>query len=124
MDSKPADTTYFLNQGSVQTLPLDLTQVNDCQLPYTYSHVVKKNGVLIAQPVWLIWDPTSRTYSYDVTAPADVGAYEITLTATTSQLAHSETFTLTVKSDCENTSLIDDRTLIDMTTAVAGTADT
>jgi membrane-bound inhibitor of C-type lysozyme len=104
-------------------LSLDLTQVNNCQLPYTYTHAVKKNGVVIAQPAWLVWNAATRTYSYDITAPADVGSYEVTITATTSQLAHSETFTLTVKSDCENTT-ITDRTFNNMQTLVSGAADT
>ena len=84
MNSKPADTTYYLNQGSVQTLPLDLTQVNNCQLPFTYGgESYKKDGIFTTKPTWLTWDLATRTYSYDITAPAEVGVYEISITAYT-----------------------------------------
>jgi hypothetical protein len=71
--------------------------------------------VLIAKPSWIAFDNTTRKYSMTITQPTDVGVYIIKTTAeiaqadpaTTLNRVHFETFTMTVKSDCINTVLID-----------------
>ena len=80
-------------------MPLLLRQEDDCKLPYTYKHEIKKFGGFIEKPEWLHFDEETMTYNFDVKAPAEVGVYQITTTATTYQLEHSETFTLTVLSE-------------------------
>lgn len=42
------------------------------------------NGVPIAQPAWVTFDPVTLKYSMTVTQPADVGVYSVQLDAVTS----------------------------------------
>jgi hypothetical protein len=117
-----ANTNYVLNDPSVTTAPLDLIQNSNCQLPYTYSYSFMKNGVGITQPGWLNFFNPTRTFSFFVTAPADVGVYTVTLVAATSQISHTEVFTITVIHDCTLTS-ITDRAFNNMLTYVSGALD-
>jgi hypothetical protein len=100
-----------LNEGTHVTLALLVSQTSACNYPYTYTHAVKKDTVSITQPSWLTFDDTTKQYSMTVTAPPDVGVYEITATTTippnplTGALnSITSTFTLTVVSDCTITS--------------------
>lgn len=64
-------------------------------------------------PGWSTFDDAATKYTFTITAPADIGVYTITSTATIPQVDPATTnnrftsydFVLTVQSDCVNTSL-------------------
>jgi hypothetical protein len=99
-------------------------------LPYTYTHSFVKAGLTISQPSWISFSTVNQKFSATITAPADIGIYTITSIATIPQdngmgvnRSTNYSFTLTVQSDCVNTSLTD-KTISAMSTKVSQTAAT
>jgi hypothetical protein len=98
--------------------------------PYTYTHSFLKAGLTIAQPSWISFATVNQKFSATITAPADIGVYTITSTATIPQdngtgvnRSTNYSFTFTVQSDCVNTSLTN-KNIIAMSTKISQTADT
>ena len=128
--SQASSVTYTLNQGLLETLPFSVSQTSNCMFPYTYTHSFLKAGLAIAQPSWISFSTLNQKFSATITAPADIGVYTITSIATIPQgngmgvnRSTNYSFTLTVQSDCVNTS-ITDKTIIAMSTKVSQTAAT
>ena len=98
-------------------------------IPYTYTHSFVKAGLTITQPSWISFSTVNQKFSATITAPADIGIYTITSTATIPQddgtgvnRSTSYSFTLTVQSDCVNT-ILTDKIIYAMSTKVSQTAD-
>ena len=98
--------------------------------PYTYTHTFVKTGALIAQPAWISFDAATQKFSITITAPTDIGVFFITSTATIPQddgtgvnRSKSCSFTLTVQSECVNTS-ITNKTINAMSTKISQSAAT
>ena len=98
--------------------------------PFTYTHTFFKAGGPIAQPSWISFNSGNLKFSITIAAPAEIGVYTITSTATIPQdngtgvnRSTSYSFILTVQSDCVNTS-ITDKIINAMSTKVSQTAAT
>jgi hypothetical protein len=50
--------------------------------PFTYTHTFLKAGGPIAQPSWISFASGNLKFSITITAPAEIGVYTITSTAT------------------------------------------
>ena len=99
-------------------------------LTFSYTHTFFKAGGPIAQPSWISFNSGNLKFSITIAAPAEIGVYTITSTATIPQdngtgvnRNTSYSFTLIVQSDCVNTS-ITDKTINAMSTKVSQTAAT
>jgi hypothetical protein len=120
INTQPANTNYILNQGALTTTALSTSQSSACNLPYTYSHVYKKNGSPTTAPTWISF--SGGQFTMTITAPADIGTYSVTTTSTIPQVDPStsanrfitSTFNILVASDCTNTA-ITSKTINDMT---------
>ena len=92
---------------------------------YTYTQNIEKAGSTVT-PGWSLFDNLTTKFTFTITAPADIGVYSITSIATIPQVDPvtsankfvSNNFTLTVQSDCVNTT-ITDKTITDMSVLVS-----
>ena len=129
--SKPADQTLILNQGAFLTLPFDFQRVDECYYAFSYTHAITRDGIgpISWPPAWITYSDATKKYTITLTNPSEVGVYHITTTGSVTnpktlvQTRTSETFTLTVLSDCVLTA-INPTHINDMTTRVAQTATT
>lgn len=81
----PSNILYTLNQGA-ETIPLQFEQKPACREPSTISHLVTKNGEAVDPPGWLVYDSAAGVVTVDVTAPQDVGEYEVKSTYAVKQV--------------------------------------
>jgi len=126
---QPANASFVTNQGSVDTLSLDLSQTQDCQYPFSYSHSVTKDGSATTMPSWLSFNTSTRKFTYAPNTSAHVGVYVITTTSTIPNISgvtqvtqRVTSFTLTILHDCTITTLTN-RALSGMTAYVLATTD-
>lgn len=83
--------------------------------PYTYTHTFYKDGVPVAQPAWLTWDVTTKTFTANPTDVPDVGLYTIDTVTEINQIDPmtgfnrilETTYDVNVVHDCVISSLID-----------------
>ena len=85
-----------------------------------------KGGVTIPKPSFITFDSATRTFAVSTTNKIDIGVYTVTLRGTLQNLTNPNTgspwydeftFTLTVQSDCVNTSLTN-KTINNMTLSI------
>jgi hypothetical protein len=121
---------HILNTGSFTTDPLQITQIDACVFPFSYSHTYTKNGAAVATPTWLNFNGDT-TFTMSATAVADIGVYVVTTTSEIPQVdpmtgvnrIKTSSFTINVVSDCTISTFVD-RAVSDMTYGVTLTAET
>jgi len=79
--SKAADAYYVLNQGTLTTNALLITQTDACVFPFTYTHEYTKNSSVVTKPAWISFDNPTTKFGATITLPADVGIYTIKTTS-------------------------------------------
>lgn len=128
LTSRPLDKEYVLYDGAVRTEPFTVTQVEECNLPETITHTFTQDGVPVAHPPEIEWDPVSRTYVIDATSKAVIGEWDITTEISVTHpitgvsFTRDETYTVNILSDCVNTYFID-RDYNDMWSLINGDED-
>lgn len=103
------------------TPPLVVVQDAPCEFPYTYTHELYKDGVLVAAygdpawPTWITWDDATQQFDYDITEVADIGLYNVNTVTEIPQVDPltgvnriiESTFDINVMSDCHITAFED-----------------
>jgi len=77
------DQSYVVNAPSL-SFNFDFGVWSNLACTYNVAHTptYKKNGVSIAPPGWIVFSPLSKSFSVSTNSLANVGDYEITVTAT------------------------------------------
>ena len=117
--------TYTLHQG-IATKTWESTELGCYNELFTVIYV--KDGATISQPGWITFSSVNRTFVVSTTSKTNIGTYTVTIRGTLQNLNNSSTgspyydeftFTLTVQSDCVNTTLTN-KTINNMTLSIGG----
>jgi hypothetical protein len=120
-----ASFTYMLTDAQVTTPAFLATQSNlNCLFPITYAVAYSKNGIPIAEPTAIPFNPVANTFSVFTWNKLDPGLYSIVVSASIPQillpggtLTITFTFDVTIESDCK-LSVINDRVINNMTAEI------
>lgn len=119
------DMNFIVAQGATDQTYSNASFSN-LACPYTITHTASYMllGSTIPKPAFITFTPASSKFTINSTAPADLGVYTITVTATIPQpslaagtLSVAASFVLTIGKDCFTTTWID-HPISDMTVLV------
>lgn len=110
VNSQPSPTySYNLDAPGFNTTALSLTQVSNCQQPFTYTPSFTLNGTATTQPSWLMWDAATMMWQVAMIAspsPAALGAWGVSNLASAGGFSQAYSFTINVNCVISNFTVV------------------